>query len=144
MKAKLPDDEMRAFFSALAESVAEAPAQEILDEAAGTDDSSAVGEQVRALLMARVKQHRRERLDAARQTYERERSNQSAVLRKLPESAGERKRLLERVFAQIPSLGELLTVQHRDFKALDDEDITLILQQLENLGVLDKFRSSDR
>jgi len=48
------------------------------------------------------------------------------------------------VLLTAPTLGNaLLTAQHRDFKSLDDADVTSCLQQLAALGALDAVLGGD-
>ncbi len=59
----------------------------------------------------------------------------------LPQSSGKRRELLTTVFAMKPDLRGVLTAAGREFHALTDEDVDLLLKQLQDLGVLDDLPS---
>jgi hypothetical protein len=61
----------------------------------------------------------------------------------LPESAEERRHLLQGVLRERPQFQEIvMTAQHREFGELTDEDVTSFLRQLRILGLLDMPTSS--
>lgn len=141
MTSERPDIELAALFDALAESVADAPPEAVLAEIAnGEGNASIEAEKLRAFLLDIVRQFRKRRLERARRAYEAEREQLDGVVRKLPATTDARRKLLQRILAQMPAMTEaLLTAQHRDFKSLGDDDVIGCLKQLAALGALDKF-----
>jgi hypothetical protein len=133
--------ELRALMEALAESVAGAPDEEIINETReGGEDPSAAAEEVRAVLRNAVKAYEQRHLHEAQKAYE---EHVDAIRRRtfsLPTAPADRRKLLTFVMTLKPDLSSaLLTLQHRDFKEWTDTDIQKCLEQLGALGVLDEF-----
>jgi hypothetical protein len=136
--------ELRALMEALAESVAGAPDEEIINETReGGEDPAAAAEEVRAVLRNAVKAYEQRHLREAQKAYEK---HVDAIRRRtffLPTAPADRRKLLTFVMTRKPDLSSaLLTLQHRDFKEWTDTDIQKCLEQLGALGVLDEFEGS--
>jgi hypothetical protein len=140
-KSRDYEAELRGLMDALAESVAGAADEEILNEAreAG-EDPAAEAEAVRAVLRSVVKAYEQRPLREAEKAYE---MHVDAIRRQsfsLPTTPETRRKLLIFVMMRKPDLSSaLLTLQHRDFKEWTDMDIQNCLEQLAALGVLDEF-----
>ncbi len=138
--------ELRAIMDALAESVAEAPDEEIIAETreAGEDPTRAA-ERVRDVLKSAVKAYEQRHLRRAQKAYE----NRVESIRQrpftLPPTPESRRKLFTLVMTRKPELrSALLTAQQREFKEWTDADVQSCLKQLGALGVLDEFeRPSD-
>jgi hypothetical protein len=136
--------ELRALMEALAESVAGAPDEEIVNETReGGEDPAIAAEEVRAVLRNAVKSYEQRHLREAQKAYE---NHVDAIRRRtfsLPTEPADRRKLLTFVMTRKPDLSSaLLTLQHRDFKEWTDTDIQKCLEQLGALGVLDEFEGS--
>jgi hypothetical protein len=127
------DNKLWEVMSALAESVAEAPDEELLEEAnelSGEDSA----EETRALLLKAV---RARRLQAAREEYRRRRAELAeGAGTDLPSTPAARRGLLAAIFNAQPRLQLALTAQHRVFESLTDDEVESYLRQLSSLGAL--------
>ena len=132
------ESELRAVMDGLSESIAEAAAEDLVDDCrtAGTDPLVVLS-QVKHVLRAAVKDVRQRPLKEARGQYEERRAQLTKATRALPDSAEERHNLLAQIFASHPPATHMLTAQYRDFEGLEDEDISSCLIQLAALGFLD-------
>lgn len=152
----MPDDnreyrkELRHLMNSLAESVAEASDEEILEEvrAAGEDPSSEA-ERLREILMRAVSAHKRETLREARDSYEREAARIRHGSDTLRQSIEEKRKLLASIFVARPQLQVAFTMQFRDDEGtkaeeLSEEEVDSYLRQLQDLGVLDEFQEGSR
>lgn len=136
--------ELRALMDALAEAVAEASDEEILNEAREAGEGpAAAAEEVRVVLRNAVKAYEQRHLREAQKEYEK---HVDAIRRRpfsLPTTPENRRKLLTFVMTRKPDLKPaLLTLQHRDFKEWTDADVQSCLEQLGALGVLDEFQES--
>jgi hypothetical protein len=133
-------DELQAIMDALAESVAEAPDAEIIEEASELNEELEAGaEHLQARLLETVKAFRQQRLEAARKDYTKAIESIQRTVVDLPKTSRERRALFAAVLARRPDVGGLLTAQYRDLKALTDEDLDSCLRHLGALGVLDEI-----
>lgn len=131
------DNQDRA--NSLAESVLLASDEQIFQEVkqAGQDPSMSAN-RVRSLLRQAVKSHRQKPLQDALLEYHRQVGLFQKQTYQLPESAQAKRELLASVFQRFPQMqNTFLTIQHREFKAMSDEDIESCLKQLNLLGVFD-------
>lgn len=128
---------MRLMFG-LADSIEEAPSTEILEDA----EKSGVNlldeaEEVRGLLRSEGRSYLQRKLRESRAAYE---TALVALQREscdLPESAEERRAMLQGVLRERPQFQEIvMTAQHRQFSELSDDDVTSFLRQLKILGLL--------
>ena len=131
------EEELRAIMNALAESVAEASDEEILEETRtqGRDTTEAAG-RVRNVLLNAAKAYRQRRLREAQQQYESHISAMGAKTYSLPTSAIERRRLLDLALSRQPAVRSALTAQYREFTSFTDHDVESCLMQLQELGLL--------
>ena len=126
--------------NALAESVAEASDEEILEEARaqGEDPAESAG-RVRNVLLDTAKAYLQRRLREAQQQYEAHIAAMRGRTYHLPASANERWRLFDLVLSREPAMRSALTAQYREFTNLTDSDVESCLKQLEELGLLDEL-----
>ena len=128
--------EMR-FYAAMAESVIHESDDEVFSEAGSAVWAWARAEGVRQTLFEGVKAHEQKKLSDAYLEY------QAAVARfqdrknPLPATVEGRRELLNQVFVRLSQAQQTsLTLQHRGFKNMSDDDVTSCLLQLEALGAL--------
>jgi hypothetical protein len=129
---------MRLMFG-LADSVAEAQPSEILQEAEKNQANLLdEAEEVRGILRSAGRTYLQRKLRKSREDYETAVAEMHERRYDLPESALERRQLLEGLLRERPDFQPIvITAQHRDFTELTDDDVTSFLKQLKNLGLLD-------
>lgn len=140
-----PRVQLENILDALADSILEAPSDEILGEvrAEGLDPESLAAD-VRKGLLSVVSDFRRRRLQAARRAYEEQRRLLEEKHFSLPESPTERRTLLASVLARQTASGlGSLTAQYRDLQEMTDDDVRSLLLQLAELGALDSEEADD-
>lgn len=130
-------DELRALQKGLSEAVLSTPDEQLLEEVKDEGlDPGVVAEETRALLMNTVKRFKQRALVAAKEEH-RQKSARIATRRfHLPESAAEKRQLLDAVIAQHQQAGRMLIAQYRDFTEMTDDDVESWLQQFGVLGLL--------
>ena len=136
---KDPGRRLHALLDALAEHASSATDDELLEDAAaeGTDTKAEAG-QVRNVLLEGLKRAKRQRLEHARAERERVLAALESAPVMIPSDSAGRRALLGRLVQRKPQVREaVLTVQHRDFESLSDDDVESLLKQLQHLGVLD-------
>jgi hypothetical protein len=123
----------------LADSVEEAQASEILEEAEKRGVNLLdEAEEVRGVLRSAGRAYLQRKLRESRAAYEAAVTNIHEQKYDLPGSASGRRQLLEGVLRERPQFQEIvMTAQHRNFGELTDEDVTSFLRQLKILGLLD-------
>lgn len=122
---------------ALAKSVLEMSDEEILAEAQDDgDDIATAAEEVRQVLRASLKAHKQRRLIEAHQQYEEKMLAMFQREYSLPVSPEDKRALFLGVLNTNPQVNSALTMQHRNFKELSDEDIESYLKQFVELGIL--------
>jgi hypothetical protein len=128
---------MRLMFG-LADSIEEAPAAEILEEAQESGVSLLdEAEEVRRVLRSAGRSYLQRKLVESRAAYETALVGLKRESCDLPASADERMQLLQGVLRERPQFQEIvMTAQHREFDELTDEDVTSFLRQLKILGLL--------
>lgn len=136
-----------ALMDELAESVAVAPDEELIEDVSSDVDdesSSDIAQRTRRVLLGAVREHRQSKLREAHKEHERRASELQRRRHALPESPAERRALLDAVIARNAAIGNaLLTAQHREFSELTDADIESYLRQLAELGALDEPSDED-
>ena len=139
------EEELEAIMFALAESVAEASDEEILEEtrAQGEDPTEAAG-RVRNVLLNAAKTYRQRRLREAHQQYEFHIAAMQGKTYHLPASAIERRRLLDLALSRQPAMRSALTAQYSEFTSLTDTDVESYLKQLQELGLLDELSEPEK
>jgi hypothetical protein len=134
---------MRLMFG-LADSVAEASPTELLEEAEQNHVNLLdEADEVRGILRAAGRQYLQRKLRESRQAYEIAVTELLAKQYELPASATERMELLRTTLRERPDFQPIvMTVQHRNFAELSDQDVSSFLKQLKDLGLLDMPASS--
>ena len=135
------EKELRAIMYALAESIAQASDEEILDEVREEGDNPEIAaEHLRSRLRDTAKAYQQQKLRAAEQQYDARIAGMRHKEYALPTTPEARRTLLAVVLAQRPEMRmALVTAQYRDFTNLTDADVESQLKQLKELGVLDNL-----
>jgi hypothetical protein len=126
--------------NALADRAANARDKEIVDDATaeGVDIKSEAAD-VRGVLLTGLQRAKRARLGRARAEREKIVASLKISTATLPATPAERRALLGRVIQRKPQMREaIMTIQHRNFESLSDDDVEGVLKQLEHLGALDE------
>jgi hypothetical protein len=132
------EEEVMHLLFGLADWVAEASPTEMLEEAEQhrvnlLDEA----EEVRGILRSAGRRYLQRKLRKSRQAYETAITEMHAKRYDLPESAVERRQLLNTVLRDRPDFQPIvMTAQHRNFSELTDEDVASFLKQLKDLGLL--------
>src|SRR5262249_50749588 len=113
--------------------------EELLHEAqAAGRDTKTIADKMRNAAAAVLKEFEQRKLSAARQTWqERSQPAQKPSERIATTPEGRRSQLLTILEAN-PEIGEAVTTQHRDFRSLSDEDVEGALEDLAELGFLNR------
>lgn len=132
--------ELEGILDGLAESIEAATPEEILEDAqAAGENPHIVADNVKTKLLHALKRFEQKKLEAARQAYQLHATSCAPKKNCLPDTPHERRRCLSAVFKTMPRLGEVLTIQHRSFEDLSDEDVQTALEELAELGFLDDW-----
>ncbi len=132
--------ELEGILDGLAESIESATPEELLEDARlGGEDPGAIARHVQETLLNAVKKFEQKKLEAARQAYQLNANNSAPKNYCLPDAPHERRQRLFAIFQSRPRLGEVLTIQHRSFDDLSDEDVQTALEELAELGFLDDW-----
>ncbi len=123
----------------LAESVASEDPEELLAEArAAGQNPESTAQRFKNIASAALKKFEQRKLEAAREAY-RIRSGERPVNNdSVANTPEERKRQLSSLLESNPDVGAVLTAQHREFGNLTDEDIESTLEDLAELGLLNR------
>jgi hypothetical protein len=134
-------ERLDAISDALGDSILAATDQEILEEArlAGLDPNAEAG-RLKALMLSTVKAYQQRALREARQSYDAQALRAASKASAIPSDPAKRRELFSFVLAKQPQYSELFTAQHREFTDLTDTDIESYLEDLDELGVLDKLK----
>ena len=131
------DEVLRALYEEIAESVAEAPDAEIVEECKAEGESvEQVADHMRDVLRSAWKGFQQRSLREAREKYQRTTSALKATPIQLPVTAAERRQMFTGVLARRPEVGKTIHMQFRDFNQMSDEDVETCLQQFAQLGLL--------
>lgn len=131
------DEVLRALYEEIAESVAEAPDAEIVEECKAEGESvEQVADHMRDVLRTAWKGFQQKSLREARERYQRTTAALKATSIQLPATAAERRQLFTGVLARRPEVGKTIHMQFRDFDQMSDEDVATCLQQFAQLGLL--------
>lgn len=132
--------ELEGILDGLAESIeAATPEETLADAQAAGENPEAIANNVKKTLLDAVKRFEQRKLEAARQAYRLRATDSGPKKFCLPDTPHERRRWLFAVFRSKPRLGEVLTIQHRSFEDLSDEDVQTALEELAELGFLDDW-----
>lgn len=99
-------------------------------------DPRAVAEEVRQRLNATVREFHARRRNALKTQHAQSVARLGERRRALPATPVERRALLGRAVGRSRVAAEAVTIQHREFKELTDEDVTSLLGRLADLGAL--------
>jgi hypothetical protein len=141
MSNKRTDSEnLHALCDALTDSTIGASDEEVIEEARlnGEDPNREAG-RLKSLMLATVKSHQQRALREARQAYDAQEQRPSKGSF-VPSTPAERRDLFSFVLAKQPQYTELFTAQHREFTDLTDDDIETYLEDLDELGILEKVK----
>jgi hypothetical protein len=131
------DLHLHALVDALAQSVAEAADEEVLEDAHSSGiDLNANASQLKQMLSETATRFRKRKFFEAQQQYKEEVQRIQNRSVQLPESAAERRALLQLVAAQHAQGAMALTAHGRDLERLSDSDVTSLLEELAALGLL--------
>jgi hypothetical protein len=135
---KHEEELMRVMFG-LGESLVEAPESEVLEEAKQNHVNLLdEAEEVRGILRSAGRRYLQRKLRESRQAYETAVAEMEGRKYDLPETAAERRQLLDAILRERPDFEPIvITAQHRNFSELTDEDVTSFLRQLKTLGLSD-------
>ena len=131
------DDVLRAFYDEIAESVAEAPDADVVEECSAEGESvEQVAHHMRDVLRTAWTGFQQRSLREAREKYQRTTSVLKATVIQLPVTPAERRQMFTGVLARRPDVGKTIHIQFRDYDQMSDEDIETSLQQFNQLGLL--------
>jgi uncharacterized damage-inducible protein DinB len=138
------DEVLRALYEEVAESIAEAPDAEIVEECKAEGESvEQLANHMRDVLRSAWKGFQQKSLREAREKYQRTTSALKATSIPLPVTAAERRQMFTRVLARRPEVGKTIHMQFRDFDQISDEDVETCLQQFAQLGLLSDSSGQD-
>lgn len=131
------DLHLHALVDALARSVTEAADEEVREDAHSSGvDLNANAAQLKQMLSETATRFRKRKFFEAQQQYKEEVQRIQNRSAQLPESAAERRALLQLVAAQHAQGAMALTAHGRDLERLSDSDVTSLLEELAALGLL--------
>jgi predicted ATP-dependent protease len=125
------DRRFSVLMNALADSVAQAQDEDIVEEAQGES-----AEEIRTTLLAAVTRHKRAKLAKARREYDEQTAKYLKRAFPLPDAPAARRDLLRRTLKQRAEVEQMIMAQFRDFDQMTDEDVESLLHQLGELGLL--------
>jgi hypothetical protein len=133
------EEQLMLVTNMLADSLAEAPEAEILEEVRqGHEKLLDEANEVRAILGSACRDYLQRKLREARQAYEAALSQLQQTYYDLPSTTSERRNLLYSVLTRRPDFqAVVMTAQFRDFNNLADDDVLSLLKHLKDLGLLD-------
>ena len=144
MSNKRTDEErLDALIDALGESVLEESDDEILEELrmSGINmDTEAA--RLKAMMLDTVKAFRQRSLKAAREAYSLQIEQIENKSYSIPKTAPERRELFT-LFTQNPRFAQFVTAQYRNLEELTDNDIETYLEDLAELGILQKLNRDE-
>lgn len=136
-------EKLEALIDALADSVRDTSDGEILEELRQTGvDPDAEAVRLRTMMLDTIKSFRQRSLNAAREAYGRQTANLDKTEHLIPATAAERRKLFESFIRQ-PRYLALVTSQFRNLQEVTDNDIEAYLQDLAELGILEKLSPPD-
>ena len=129
--------ELRRLMNALAESVASATDEELLEDLTAQPASSErSGQNVKAMLLQTADEWATQRRHQAREVWV-HRERESRMGTELGETSVKKIRhFLEGLFVETPELAAELTFAHRDFESWSDSDIRSLYRQALELGLV--------
>jgi len=138
---KVDQERFDVLADALGESILEESDEETLEELRTSGfDPDADAARLKALMLARVKAHQQRRLRAAREGYAQQIANIERNTYRIPTTAAQRRELFSFVLQQ-PQYAAYVTAQYRNLESLTDNDIESQLEDLAELGILEKLNT---
>lgn len=130
-------DQFERCMSLIADSMEAVPAEVIyLEDEREAATKVECAEGVRHLLLNQVAFYKRELISEALVEYEMARTKFESHQAALPTDPQARRALLQSILSRSTEYQPLLTLQHRDFRTLSDEDVESLLKQLDILGAI--------
>lgn len=134
--------------AAAEECVLQAPDDEVLSELREEgEDPATVAQEVRAVLLGALAQHKKAGLRAAELRHSLEVGELGQRKAILPDAPAGRRRLLERVLASLAATNTgrpaMATVQYRMCSDLTDDEVSQQLNQMAQLGLLDSMQDEE-
>jgi GrpB-like predicted nucleotidyltransferase (UPF0157 family) len=115
------------------------PAEVAADLKEGGHDLSEVEARMKTAALAGIKSFKQKGLHRARERYQESSSRIERRTQRLTGSSADRRRRFFDVLETNPGLRSSLTVQHRDFNEMTEDDIDSALEEMEILGVLGEW-----
>jgi Fic family protein len=140
MRNKKTDEEkLDALINALGDSVFEETDDEILEELRMEGvDMQAEAARMKAMMLGTVKAFRQRALETARAAYKHQIEQMEKRQYSIPKTPSERRKLFS-FFVRQPQFAEFVTAQYRNLEDLTDNDIETYLEDLAELGILEKL-----
>jgi hypothetical protein len=135
-----PNKRMRVLMDVLAERTSSLTDQEVLDDAVAEGvDVEAEAARARSSLLSAIQRAKKRRLEKAGAAYKVAVASVNAAAFRLPQEPSARRELLSQLARRRPEMREaVVTLQHRNFDSLSDDDVESALRQLQYLGVLNE------
>ena len=142
-KDRTDEQRLEALTDALADSILEESDAEVIEELRLTGiDPDAEAARTKAMMLATVKAFRQRALNAARAAYSHQIEGMERKSYAIPETPAARRRLFS-IFIQRPQFTQFVTAQYRDLDKLTDNDIESYLEDLAELGILEKLQRDE-
>lgn len=133
------EEKLDALIDALGDSVLEASDGEITEELRITGvDPDTEAARLKAMMLRAVKAFRQRALESARAAYSRHIEQMERKAYSIPKTATERRKLFS-LFALQPQFADYVTAHYRQLEDLTDNDIETYLEDLAELGLLEKL-----
>ena len=130
-------EKLGALLDAIEENILQASDEEIIEEKkASGEDPEAAARHVQSIIQSGIKKQRQKKLRAAREGYNQAIVRQQRRTPMLPDDPVERRALLDAVLASKQSVPRGITMAFREGKHMSDDDVTSILEDLIELGIL--------
>lgn len=129
-------ERLRALLDAIEENILQAIDEEFIEEkvAVGEDPENAALH-IQSIIQTGIKKQRQKKLHAARDGYERLVARQRGDS-SLPEDPAEKRALLDELLTSNGGVPHEITMAFREGKHMSDDDVTSILEDLLELGIL--------
>jgi hypothetical protein len=133
------EQKLGALADALADSVLAASDDEIVEELRMSGvNPDAEAARLKAMMLATVKAFRQRALKTARVAYSRQIEQMERTPYAIPKTPAERRKLFS-LFTQRPQFAQFVTARYRDLDNITDNDIETYLEDLAELGILEKL-----
>ncbi len=131
-------ERLQSLIDAVEESILSASDEEIVEDVRleGRDPQAAAGA-VRSMIGAQIKAQRQQKLKAARAGYVRTSTKIRSPLARLGDPAA-RRTFLDNLLSRRDDLPDGLTMAFREGKEMSDDDVSSLLDDLANLGLLEE------